>query len=57
LLALLLGVLLYLVAISTMIAFLAQARRRFIGYGLLTAVLVTPIAGYIGCLVILNAGR
>ena len=29
-------------------------RARFVGYGLLTAFLMTPVIAYIGCLVIIN---
>jgi hypothetical protein len=46
---------LYLAEIITTIVFLASARRRFIGYGLLTAVLITPVAGSIGCIVIVTS--
>jgi hypothetical protein len=47
--------LLYLAEIIIMIVFLTSAQRRFIGYGLLTAVLITPVAGSIGCIVIVTS--
>jgi hypothetical protein len=47
--------LLYLAELIIMIVFLVSAERRFIGYGLLTAFLITPIAGSIGCVVIVTS--
>jgi hypothetical protein len=52
-----LGVVLYLAAIIAMIACLVIARVRFVGYGLLTAVLVSPIIAVIGCNIISAIGR
>ena len=46
---------LYLAEMIIMIVFLSSAERRFIGYGLLTAFLITPVAGSIGCVVILSS--
>ena len=48
----LLAVLLYIIELIVMIVFLANARQRFVGYGLLTAFLVTPIVTAVGCTVI-----
>ena len=46
------AILLYIVELITTIVFLFNKRQRFIGYGLLTAFLVTPIIAAIGCTVI-----
>jgi hypothetical protein len=56
LIALLVCLLLYLAEIIATIVFLTIARWRYVGYGLLTAVLVTPVAGSIGCVVIITSG-
>ena len=48
----LLAVLLYIVELIVTIVFLARVRQRFVGYGLLTAFLVTPVVATIGCTVI-----
>ena len=50
----LLAALLYIIEITVMIIFLNNKPRRFIGYGLLTAFLITPIVTAIGCTVIPN---
>jgi hypothetical protein len=50
----LLAVLLYIVELITTIVFLVNERRRFAGYGLLTAFLVTPVVAAIGCTIIPN---
>jgi hypothetical protein len=55
LIALIACLLLYLAEFIVMVVFLVGAERRFIGYGLLTAVLITPIAGSIGCIVIISS--
>ena len=47
-----LGGMLYLVAVVAMIICLTIARVRFVGYGLLTAIVVSPIIAIIGCNVI-----
>jgi hypothetical protein len=44
----------YLAAIISMIVCLATARLRFIGYGLLAAVVASPVVFFIGCLAALN---
>jgi hypothetical protein len=44
----------YLMAILVMIACLANKKSRVAGYGLLTAVLISPIIVAIGCVVILS---
>jgi hypothetical protein len=51
---LLLSGLLYSVAIGTMITCLFFKRVRFLGYGLMTAVIVSPTIANIGCKVILS---
>ena len=43
---------LYLASIIAMIACLINQRVRFIGYGLLTTVLASPVIGFIGCTII-----
>ena len=46
------AILLYIVELITTIVFLFNKQQRFVGYGLLTAFLVTPIIAAIGCTVI-----
>jgi hypothetical protein len=46
------ALLLYIVELITTIVFLSNKRRSFVGYGLLTAFLATPIIAAIGCIVI-----
>jgi lipopolysaccharide export LptBFGC system permease protein LptF len=48
---LIVSVLAYIIVLITAFVYLSQPRRRFIGYGLLTMVLVAPIIGAIGCVV------
>ncbi len=45
---------LYVAALIAMIVFLSMRNVRFVGYGLLTAVLASPIIGGIACVVSLN---
>src|SRR5579859_3905491 len=42
---------LYLIEIIVTIAFLFSKERRFIGYGLLTMVLISPVVVFIACTV------
>ena len=51
-LSLCLGPLLYIAELVVTIVFLSSKEKRFAGYGLLTAFLVTPIVAAIGCSVI-----
>ncbi len=46
------AILLYFVELIVSLFFLANDRMRFVGYGLLTAVLASPVIAYIGCTVI-----
>ena len=46
------AILLYFVELIVTLVFLAINRVRFVGYGLLTAVLASPVIAYIGCTVI-----
>ena len=46
------AILLYFVELIVTLFFLAIDRVRFVGYGLLTAVLASPVVAYIGCTVI-----
>jgi uncharacterized membrane protein (GlpM family) len=46
------ALLLYIIELITTIVLLVNKQRRFAGYGLLTAFLVTPIIAAIGCTVI-----
>lgn len=48
----LLGFMLYLVELIITITYLTNKKERFVGYGLLTAFLVTPIVAAVGCSVI-----
>lgn len=48
----LLAVILYIIELIVMIVFLTNKQRRFVGYGLLTAFLITPVVTAIGCTVI-----
>ena len=47
-----LGVISYIVELIVMIVYLANQRQRFVGYGLLTAFLATPVVAVIACSVI-----
>ncbi len=49
---LIVSVLAYIIVLIMALVSLSQPRRRFIGYGLLTMVLVAPIIGAIGCMVV-----
>lgn len=49
------GLILYVAAIIAMIACLSVKRVRFIGYGLLTMVLIAPIVAVVGCSAITSA--
>jgi hypothetical protein len=55
LLAGLLGFVLYLTELIVTIVYLSNKQRRFVGYGLLTAFLATPVIASIGCYVIISA--
>jgi len=46
------AILLYFVELIVTLFFLAIDRVRFVGYGLLTAVLASPVIAFIGCTVI-----
>jgi len=46
------AILLYLVELFVTSVFVAIHRVRFVGYGLLTAVLASPVIAFIGCTVI-----
>lgn len=46
-------IVLFLASIGLMTYFLAKARLRWIGYGLLTALVVLPVVGVVACVVIL----
>jgi hypothetical protein len=48
---------LYLAALIAMIVCLSIARVRFIGYGLLAAVVASPVIFAVGCIVILSQPR
>ena len=48
------GLFLYLAAIIVTIVCLFIREVRFVGYGLLTAVLVSPVAAAVGCVVLIN---
>ncbi|GAC1349517.1 MAG: hypothetical protein NVS4B7_07550 [Ktedonobacteraceae bacterium] len=50
----LLSIVLYIVEFIITIVYLSREQRRFIGYGLLTAFVATPIVAAGGCLVIFN---
>lgn len=50
----LLSIALYIVELIITIVYLSRKQQRFIGYGLLTAFLATPIVAVAGCLVIFN---
>ena len=50
----LIAVFLYVIELTATIVYLTDKQRRFIGYGLLTAFLVTPVVTAIGCTVIPN---
>ncbi|HEY7350212.1 MAG TPA: hypothetical protein VH599_17975 [Ktedonobacterales bacterium] len=43
---------LYIASIIAMIVCLSISKVRFVGYGLLTTVLASPVIGFIGCVVI-----
>lgn len=45
-------IVLYLASIGLMTYFLAKARLRWLGYGLLTALVVLPVVGVVACVVI-----
>lgn len=45
---------LYVAALITMIVLLSMRNVRFVGYGLLTAVLASPLIGGVACVVSLN---
>jgi len=47
-------IVLYLAAIGLMTYFLAQARLRWLGYGMLTALVVLPVVGVVACVVLLT---
>jgi hypothetical protein len=47
-------IVLYLASIGLMTYFLAKTRLRWIGYGLLTALVVLPVVGVVACVVILT---
>jgi hypothetical protein len=49
------GLILYVVEIVLMIVFLSVRTVRFIGYGLLTMVLIGPVVAVVGCSVITSA--
>lgn len=51
------GGILYVVAIIVMIVFLALARMRRVGFGLLTSVLASPVIFFIGCIALFVAPR
>lgn len=53
----LVAVFLYIIELIITIVFLANKQQRFIGYGLLTAFLATPVIAAIGCTVISNLHR
>jgi lipopolysaccharide export LptBFGC system permease protein LptF len=48
---LIVSVLAYIIVLIMAIVHLSRSRRRFLGYGLLTMVLVAPIISAIGCVV------
>ena len=48
---------LYVIELIATIVCLVIARVRFVGYGLLTAFLASPVIGYIGCIVITSIPR
>ncbi len=48
------AILLYLVLLIASIVCLSIERVRFVGYGLLTMVIATPVISYIGCVVIIS---
>jgi hypothetical protein len=50
----LIGLILYIVELIITIAFLASKNLRFVGYGLLTAFLATPVVAAVGCSVMSN---
>ncbi len=50
----LLGSVLYAIELGMTIIYLTNKQRRFVGYGLLTAFLASPVIAFIGCTVILN---
>jgi hypothetical protein len=46
------SILAYIAVLITAIVLLSKPERRFIGYGLLTMVVVAPIVSAIGCMVV-----
>ena len=48
------AILLYFVELIVTIVCLVIERVRFVGYGLLTAFLASPVIAYIGCMVIIS---
>jgi hypothetical protein len=53
----LIGVIGYLALLVITIIYLFNRERRFIGYGLLTMLLVTPVVAVYGCILILQTGH
>ncbi len=50
----LLGSVLYAIELIVTIVYFSNKQRRFVGYGLLTAFLASPVIAFIGCTVIPN---
>lgn len=52
----LIGLVGYLALLAITIAYLFNHEKRFIGYGMLTILLVTPVVAVYGCMLILQNG-
>jgi peptidoglycan/LPS O-acetylase OafA/YrhL len=53
----LIGLIVYLALLVITITYLFNHEKRFIGYGLLTMLLITPVVAVYGCTLILQTGH
>ncbi|GHO93713.1 hypothetical protein KSF_037610 [Reticulibacter mediterranei] len=49
------GVIVYIILLVITIIYLTKREKRFIGYGLLTLLLITPVVAVYGCMLIIQA--